>query len=163
MGLNENNFENILFEYVEKFRLIISPETWGNILLDCSKNELLVLLLLYQKGESNMSQIAEYLNVPLNTATGIIARMENKNMVMRNRYPEDKRVVAISLTSTGKLQMDEIMKNFFYYGKQLVSDLTKDEIDLLMSVLDKVINMLQEVKLQETQETCKKVRKIIIE
>lgn len=163
MELNHKNIENILFEYVEQIRLIISPENWGNILLDCSKNELLVLLLLYRKDESNMSQIAEYLNVPLNTATGIITRMENKKMVLRNRYPEDKRVVAISLTDIGKQQMSEIIQNFVFYGKQLMTDLTQDEMKLLMSVLDKVINVLREVKLQDTQEMSKTVRKIIIE
>ncbi len=163
MELNQNNFEETLFEYVEQFRVLIAPETWGNILAECSKNELLVLLLLYQKGESNMSQIAEYLNVPLNTATGIISRMENKKMVDRNRHPEDKRVVTITLSDGGRRQMAEIIKSFSYYGQRIMTVLTQDELELLGRVLDKVINLLKEVKLQGSQEPPKQIRKIVIE
>ncbi len=163
MQLNQNNIEDILFEYVEQFRLIISPETWGSVLLNCSKNEMLVLLFLYRKGESNMSQVAEYLNTPLNTATGIITRMENKKMVSRNRNPEDKRVVTIILTDIGTRQISEIIKNAVFYGQRLMNDLTQDELKIFMSVLDKVIKMLREVNNRDIQEVTKKIRKITIE
>ena len=163
MELNQNNLEETLFEYVEQFRVLIEPETWGNILAECSKNELWVLLLLYRKGESNMSQIAEYLNVPLNTATGIISRMENKKMVDRNRHPDDKRVVTIALSDGGRRQMAEIIKNFSYYGRRIMGVLTQDELKLLGRVLDKVLKLLQEEKQQGSQEPPKKIRKIVIE
>jgi DNA-binding MarR family transcriptional regulator len=163
LQLNQNNLEDILFEYVEQFRLLISPETWGNLLMECSKNEILVLLFLYRKGESNMSQVADYLNTPLNTATGIITRMENKKMVLRNRNPQDKRVITLILTEAGKQQISEIIRNFAHYGQQLMNDLTQEEWKLLMSVLDKVIHMLREVKQQDKQDPTKRVRKIIIE
>lgn len=163
MQLNQNNIEDILFEYIEQFRLIISPETWGNILMECSKNELLVLLFLYRKGESNMSQVAEYLCTPLNTATGIITRMENKKMVSRIRNVDDKRVVTLILADAGKQQINEIIKNFAYYGQLLMKDLTQEELKILHNVLDKVINMLRNVNHKDTQEVAKKIRKITIE
>ncbi len=163
MQLNQNNIEDILFEYIEQFRLIISPETWGNVLMECSKNEMLVLLFLYRKGESNMSQVAEYLCTPLNTATGIITRMENKKMVSRIRNLEDKRVVTLILTDAGKQQINEIIKNFAYYGQLLMTDLTQEELKILHNVLDKVINMLRNVNHKDTQEVTKKIRKITIE
>ena len=163
MQLNQNNIEDILFEYVEQFRLIISPETWGSVLLNCSKNEMLVLLFLYRKGESNMSQVAEYLNTPLNTATGIITRMENKKMVSRNRNQEDKRVVTIILKDIRTRQISEIIKNAVFYGQRLMNDLTQDELKIFMSVLDKVIKMLREVNNRDIQEVTKKIRKITIE
>lgn len=52
-----------------------------NILLDCSKNEVFVLLDLLRQGEVTMSELAGYLQVPLNTVTGIITRMEKKQLV----------------------------------------------------------------------------------
>lgn len=163
MQLNQNNVEDILFEYIEQFRLIISPETWGNVLMECSKNEMLVLLFLYRKGESNMSQVAEYLCTPLNTATGIITRMENKKMVSRIRNVDDKRVVTLILTDAGKQQINEIIKNFAYYGQLLMTDLTQEELKILHNVLDKVINILRNVNHKDTQEVTKKIRKITIE
>ncbi len=163
MQLNQNNIEDILFEYIEQFRLIISPETWGNVLMECSKNEMLVLLFLYRKGESNMSQVAEYLCTPLNTATGIITRMENKKMVSRIRNVDDKRVVTLILADAGKQQINEIIKNFAYYGQLLMKDLTQEELKILHNVLDKVINMLRSVNHKDTQGATKKIRKITIE
>jgi DNA-binding MarR family transcriptional regulator len=163
LQLNQNNIEDILFEYIEQFRLIISPETWGNVLMECSKNEMLVLLFLYRKGERNMSQVADYLCTPLNTATGIITRMENKKMVSRIRNLEDKRVVTLILTDAGKQQINEIIKNFAYYGQLLMTDLTQEELKILHNVLDKVINKLRNVNHKDTQGATKKIRKITIE
>ena len=93
MKIDKNNLEDILFEYIDQIKVLISPETWENILLDCSKNELLILLLLYRRTNINMTQIAEYIEVPLNTATGIVARMEKKQMVCRERGKEDKELL----------------------------------------------------------------------
>lgn len=163
MELNQSSLEDLIFEYVDQFRVLAEPGTWGNILAECSKNELLVLLLLYRKGESNMTQIAEYLNVPLNTATGIINRMENKKMVDRNRCPDDKRVVTIALSDGGRRQMADIIKSFAYYGQRIMTVLTQDELKLLGRVLDKVISILQEEKQKSTQESSRKIRKIVIE
>lgn len=163
MQLNQNSIEDILFEYIEQFRLLISPEVLGNVLMECSKNEMLVLLFLYQKGESNMSQISEYLGTPLNTATGIITRMEKKKMVSRNRNSDDKRVVTIILTDTGKLQISEIIKNLARYGQRLMNDLTQNELEVLKNVLDKVINILREVNNGDTKEVTQKIRRIPIE
>lgn len=65
----------------------MAPEIWENILLDCSKNEVFVLLDLLRQGEVTMSELAGYLQVPLNTVTGIITRMEKKQLVERRRSP----------------------------------------------------------------------------
>ena len=77
-GIKE--LEQGIFEYIDKFKLLVSPQTWENVLMDCSKNEVFVMLLLYRRDEANMTQIAEYIQVPLNTATGIVARMEKKEL-----------------------------------------------------------------------------------
>lgn len=65
-GFNDN-FETMIFEYIDKIKYLLSPEIWGNGLFNCSKNEVFVLLL-YRRSDVNMTQIADYLRVPLNTA-----------------------------------------------------------------------------------------------
>ena len=92
------------YDYIAEVKELISSDIWGNIFLNCTKNEVLILWLLYRKGEVNMSQIAEYIHVPLNTATGIIGRMEKNEMICRMRAKEDKRIVLISFTEKGRLQ-----------------------------------------------------------
>ena len=68
-------YDNIV-EYVEEIKELLSSDLWGNIFLNCTKNEVLVFWLLHRKKQVNMSEIADYIHVPLNTATGIIGRME---------------------------------------------------------------------------------------
>ena len=71
-------------DYIEEIKELLSLDLWSNIFLNCTKNEVLIFWLLYQKGEVNMSEIAEYIHVPLNTATGIVSRMEKKGLIERN-------------------------------------------------------------------------------
>jgi DNA-binding MarR family transcriptional regulator len=164
MEQNFNQLEDIIFQYIDKFKLLFSADTWQNILMDCSKNELFVLLLLYRQNEVNMTQIADYLNVPLNTATGIVARMEKKEIIIRQRSPEDKRIVTISMTKEGKGYIQNIMKEFLHYGQLIMDSFTPEEIQLIFQTVDKGINVLtKEHKNIEESDQKKKVRKIEID
>jgi len=143
---------------------LISAETWQNILLDSTKNELFILLLLYRQSEVNMSQVADYIGVPLNTATGIIARMEKKGILLRERSPEDKRIVTIRLTAEGTGYFQKIFKEFLYYGQLVMENITAEELQLIFKVFDKVINVLvMDHNNRQNNEHSAKVRKIEIE
>lgn len=163
MSIEKEGLENLIFNYVEQIRELISPELWGNVLLECSKNEILILMLLYRKTEVNMTQIAEYIGVPLNTATGIVARMEKKLMINRQRSEEDKRVVTIRFASYGKQQFQNILNHFIAYGEKIMNSLTMEEIRVAENVLNKVIGVLKEERTEAMKPLKKKVKKIIIE
>lgn len=162
MKIDINNFENSLFDLFDQIKVLISQDTWENILLNCTKNEMLVLMLMYRGSEVNMTQIADYLNVPLNTATGIVTRMEKKDMIQRIRSMEDKRVVTLALTEGGQQQVGAILKTFIGYGKKLFTVLTTEEIAMISSIFDKVITLIQEES-KGVDQNNKTVRKIIIE
>jgi DNA-binding MarR family transcriptional regulator len=158
------NVEDVIFQYIDKVKSLLSAQTWQNILMDCSKNELFVLLLLYRQSEVNMSGIAEYIGVPLNTATGIVARMEKKNIVIRERSPEDKRIVTISMTAEGKGYIQSIMKEFLHYGQLMMESFSADEIQLIFRTVDKGIKVLTtEHNRRQEAEQKTKVRKIEID
>ena len=90
--LNMDFMEEMLFKYIDEFKMVLFPEQWFNIFLECSKNEILALLLIYKEQMVNMSEVAEYINAPLNTATGVISRLEKRKLVERSRDCQDKRV-----------------------------------------------------------------------
>ena len=94
-------FEDMIFKFIDEFKILFFPEQWANVFLECSKNEILALLIIYRKQSVNMTEVAEYINAPLNTATGVINRLEKKKLVQRMRDSEDKRIVKISLTEEG--------------------------------------------------------------
>lgn len=162
MKFEKSSLEDLLFDWVDQIKIIISQDIWENILLNCTKNELFVLMHLYRKSDVNMTQIAEYLNAPLNTTTGIVGRMEKKDMVRRVRSDSDKRVVTIVLTDFGRKQINDIISMFLEYGQKVMAHLKTEEITLLTSVVTKIVGLLQENPV-EPPETEKKIRKIAIE
>ncbi len=162
MEFETNNLENMMFDYIDQLKVLLSQDTWDNILLNCTKNEMLVLLQLYRGADINMSQIAEYLDAPLNTTTGIVSRMEKKQMVQRIRNENDKRVVTIMLTETGTKQINDIIGMFLTYGEKIISSLSADELSLMGKLITKVVTIIQETPLEEKPKD-KKIRKITID
>ena len=161
-GIKE--LEQGILEYIDKFKLLVSPQTWENVLMDCSKNEVFVMLLLYRRDEANMTQIAEYIQVPLNTATGIVARMEKKRLLERRRSEEDKRVVTIRITDTGLACVKSILNEFLRYGQIILNMLTAEELKMGTQILGKIFAALDD-EYAQTQKPLedKKIRKIPIE
>ena len=86
--------------------------------------------LLYQKKEVNMTEIAEYIRVPLNTATGIVGRLEKNGMIVRTRSKEDKRVVLIQFSEKGMAQFQTLFQQITYYGMKVLGSLTAEEMEL---------------------------------
>lgn len=159
-GISQETFQTIT-EYIEEIKELLSLDIWENIFLDCSKNEVMIFWLLYQKGEVNMTEIAEYIHVPLNTATGIITRMEKNELIVRTRSKEDKRVVLIGFSEKGMTQFQKLVNELMYYGMKVMSSFTKEEMALFYKMTTKVKEILREEKRKE--DSPKKVRKIAIE
>ena len=162
-GNKMDYMEDMLFKYIDEFKILFLPEQWVSVFLDCSKNEILALLLLYRHREVNMSEVAEYIVAPLNTATGVIARLEKKELVQRMRDAEDKRIVKISLTSKGRAYFEEEKRLLMRYFERFMESLTKEEEQALFSCMLKLLKVLKSEGTKEEQDTQKKVRKIIIE
>ena len=53
MGLEEygltEELSRMLMDYIEELRELLSSDLWENIFLNCSKNEVFIFWLLYQK------------------------------------------------------------------------------------------------------------------
>lgn len=159
-GLTEE-FSRMIVDYIEEVRELLSSDLWENIFLNCSKNEVFIFWLLYQKREVNMTEIADYIHAPLNTATGIISRMEKNGLVVRTRSEEDKRVVNIRFSEKGLEQFESLIKELVSYGLKVMSSFTKDEMELFYKMTSKIMEILRQENGKE--KTPKKVRKITIE
>lgn len=162
-GFNDN-FEAMIFEYLDKIKYLLSTELWGNEIFNCTKNEVFVLLLLYRRSDVNMTQIAEYLNVPLNTATGIVARMDKRDFLTRERSSEDKRVVTIKLTDAGRIAIQSILNEMIRYGQLVMESFSAEEVKLVFRLVDKVMDALsRDASKIAAKQTKPKITKIMIE
>ena len=108
-----------------------------------------------------MTEIADYIHVPLNTATGIISRMEKNGLVVRNRSEEDKRVVQIGFSQKGIEQFEALIKELAHYGMKVMGSFTADEMTLFYKMTSKIMEILRQEN--SSTKTHKKVRKITIE
>ena len=157
-------FEDMIFKFVDEFKILFFPEQWANVFLECSKNEILALLIIYRKQSVNMTEVAEYINAPLNTATGVINRLERKKLIQRMRDSEDKRIVKISLTEEGISYFNEEKKLIIRYFEALASRLTSEEEKAIYSIMEKFLVLLREGIPKEQQVQQKKtVKRITIE
>ena len=60
------------------------------------------LMALLDNGPTSPSQIAKKIMVESSTVTGIIDRLEQKGFVTRTRVSQDRRVITVDLTETGR-------------------------------------------------------------
>ena len=160
-----NKIEKIIFNYIDEFKVLFFPEQWSDIFLDFSKNEILALLFLYRKKNANMTEIAEYIMAPLNTATGVIARLEKKLMVERIRSAQDRRIVLITLTEVANTVIEKEKAMITKYFIEIYGRLTQEEISSALSIYNKVLGVFKEIRnpVKEEEIPVKKLRKIIIE
>lgn len=165
ISYKEIDFETIIFDYIDQFKYLFFPDSWSTGFLDYSKNELLVLLYLYKRKTANMTELSEYICAPLNTATGVVGRLEKKNMVERLRGSEDRRVVNIVLTPAALAFIGEEKELFANYFRELYNALTQEEKGCALNILQKVMTVLKKGKPIETQAEAagKRVKRITIE
>lgn len=166
MNMNEGfSVESIIFDYMDELKFLFFPDQWSSAFLDYSKNEILVLVFLYRKKSANMTEISEYINAPLNTTTGVVNRLEKKEMIERLRDEEDRRVVNILLTSKASEFIEQQKKIIVYYINEVVKVLTKEERMTALNIFNKILTILRQKNygLIEEETPVKKVKQIFIE
>ncbi|MCD4764522.1 MAG: MarR family transcriptional regulator [Desulfobacterales bacterium] len=107
-----------------------------------SAPQLNCLLSLYENGPLPPSQIAKHIMVKSSTVTGIVDRLEQKDLVKRFRNSPDRRIITIELTDSGK----NLAKNAPPPIQQKIIDglkkLSKDKLDQINLSLTKLTDML---------------------
>lgn len=154
--------QSIFYSYAERLRTLLSAETWQRLALDLSKNDLLALLFLHRRGASRMSDVAEYLGVPLNTATGVVSRLQGRGLVERRNSKDDKRVVVVSLSPAGHEQISHGLREAMALANRVVGDLSGEQIQLLVATFDRVLELLSEYEQSRTVPR-RKTRRIAID
>jgi DNA-binding MarR family transcriptional regulator len=91
--------EQVLDLRSELYRSLRPAREWLEI--DLTTSQLKVLFLLYAAGSASMGQLAASLGVTLSTVTGIVDRLVEHRMVVREEDPHDRRLVVCRLTSDG--------------------------------------------------------------
>jgi len=139
--------------FLDNAKKILYPEELINLDLNFSKSELLALLILEQHGEIIMSQIADYINIPLSTATGLVNRLVKNGYIERERNESDRRIVAIQLTDKGKVVTERVKGIALGYLGLIDQVLSDEESQVLYNVMEKVLHVLGQTVKEKKDET----------
>lgn len=117
--------ESVLVVAERAFRELfpILPKEW--LSLDLTMPQLKVVLLLLVSGPTRMSVIASALGVSLATATGVADRLVEREIMVRESDPDDRRVVLCRLSDKGEKTIIGLWQ------------LAKDNATLLLSAVDR--------------------------
>ena len=116
-------------------RLIRCAATGRLVKQGVSMTHLQVMWRLEESGELPMSRLAEFLDVSLSNATGLIDRMEERGLVERIRVSDDRRVVLVRLTPAGLGFLHEIQIIKDDLMKAILARLGDEQLDRLRVAL----------------------------
>ncbi len=103
---------------------------------DLSPVQVHVLSLLDPNAPQPMHRIAEKLACDASNVTGIIDRMEQRDLVKRVDHPDDGRVKMLSLTKRGLTTREEVLSDL-YRAPESVAKLSETEQRQLQALLQK--------------------------
>ena len=104
-----------------------------------------VLLHLHQSGgQLPQRELLDSLKVKPSTVNGILDRMEEKGLVERTVSGTDARQRLVALTLAGRKREEQVKQAFLAAEALIVRGLTKEETDTLRSLLERVIQNLEE-------------------
>ena len=104
-----------------------------------------ILLHLHQSGgQLPQRELLDSLKVKPSTVNGILDRMEEKGLVERTVSGTDARQRLVALTLAGRKREEQVKQAFLEAEALIVRGLTKEETDTLRSLLERVIQNLEE-------------------
>ncbi|MFZ5944623.1 MAG: MarR family winged helix-turn-helix transcriptional regulator [Bacillota bacterium] len=96
-----------------------------------------ILSCLWQEDGQTPKQIAATLSLDGSTITGIIDRMENKELVQRTPDPNDRRALRVILTPKGQCLQEPIQKIIDQANEQVLSNFSSVERQLMKELLER--------------------------
>jgi DNA-binding MarR family transcriptional regulator len=102
------------------------PPDW--LSSDLTIAQLRVLLVLHTEGALRMSALASILSVALSTATGITDKLVSKGLVSRHADEQDRRLVIIELSETGRRIVNGIWESGRAQIQRLLEGLSDEQL-----------------------------------
>lgn len=97
-----------------------------------------ILEALHHLGPLSLGELADKLLVTGGNVTYVMDRLEEQDLVVRERSAEDRRVIEAKLTSKGKRLIEEVFPGHAEFISELSSHLNAEEQDRLRGLLKKL-------------------------
>lgn len=137
------DLDSIMDLFIDNIKKLFFPEEWIKLDLKFSKSEIFTMFFLDKKKEVTMTELVEYINSPMSTATGIVDRLVKNGYVKRDRSDTDRRIVVLSLTEEGSQFIKNLKNLISEYINMVLEDLTEEEKQFMLGIVFKMLNKLQ--------------------
>jgi DNA-binding MarR family transcriptional regulator len=105
---------------------------------DLNKHDGSVIFFLGQDGACTMSELALKIRLTVSSATLIVDRLVDKELIARERSAEDRRVVRVALTQEGASLYRVVEETILGLGRAMLMALDEDEQDKLLFLYRKI-------------------------
>jgi DNA-binding MarR family transcriptional regulator len=107
---------------------------------ELSDTEIEIISLLSQSHEIVVGDISKALLLPKSTVTGLIARLEKKNMIRRTIKTDDLRTFGLALTDKGKKTHSDHLKFEAAFYSRLIEPLSEKESTAFFELLRSIVS-----------------------
>lgn len=105
-----------------------------------------VLQYIFYKERVNSSQLAEEMGVGRSAITALVNRLVEKNMLTRERYKEDRRIVYLSLTAEGKETVIKTEEAIQLYLQDKLNHFPIEDIERFLTSIEKLATLMEDDK-----------------
>lgn len=98
-----------------------------------------VLNCIWLAGPQSPSDIANKLRLELPTVSGLLDRMQKKNLIVREINPQNHRNVTVSLTEQGALLEEPVCKSVENLNRMILDKLDPSDAAKLLEALQKLL------------------------
>ncbi len=98
---------------------------------------------LYHLGPLSLGQLADKLLVTGGNITYVMDRLEAQGLVLRERSPQDRRIIQAKLTPEGRKLISEVFPGHGAFIEDLANNLEVDEQEMLRALLKKLGRSIQ--------------------
>ncbi|MBP0628984.1 MarR family transcriptional regulator [Cupriavidus sp. AcVe19-1a] len=108
--------------------------------LDITHAQASCLIMIASGRAATVTDLGRELNTDMGSVTRLLSRMEKRGLIERQRRDADRRVVDLLLTEQGQALADRLPSIFCKVLSQHFSGFSADEVQLLKSMLRRVID-----------------------
>jgi DNA-binding MarR family transcriptional regulator len=120
------------------------PKEW--LAMDLTAGQLRALLLLYTNGPLRMSDLSSALGVSMATATGVINRMVERGIVVRESDPNDRRIVRCRVSPEGEELVSGLWRAWGERAEVLLRALDRTKLLAVRGMLEALLEAGENTK-----------------
>ncbi len=105
---------------------------------DVTKREFNLLIMLGRSEKMIMREVADFLCVPVSTATTIIDKLDEKGYLKRMHSSTDRRTIVVALNEEGRSIYLSLRKKLKSFGGEVMNKLDENEKTKFIDLLGKV-------------------------